>query len=109
VNSQRNKSKTGRHKLRCICPAVENREQRRARLQATKDHAKRRARKLKYAKPTETPDQRAKRVAAAKAAALKVFAAWLESPAVDAYLRKNRSVATLVRAAIADLADFVRE
>lgn len=68
----------------------ETREQRRARLNATKDHAKRRARKLLHVKPNETPELKAARAEQEKAAALKLFRKWLDSKDVTDFARENR-------------------
>jgi hypothetical protein len=93
MNTQRNKSKSKKFWKY----GSETREQRRARLNASKSNAKRRARKIRYVKPKETPELKAERAAGIKAAALKLFTKWLEKPEVNNLAMKDTYYTLLER------------
>jgi len=84
----------------------ESRAQMLARLHATKCHAKRRARKLRFARAKDTPTLKAERAAKAVAAAVKAFAVWLQSPEAQAAAAGSQGVGyglvSRVRAALRD-------
>lgn len=81
ANSQKNRSKCKRFWKY----GSETTEQARARRYATKAAARRRKRKLRYARPNETPELRAARAQRAKKAALQLFKKWLETRRVTEF------------------------
>lgn len=80
ITAQRNRSKTNR-KAEWYLPGSERREQRLARLHATKKNSKRKRREAQFVEiQSKITELKASNIAKAKEAARKLFDAWLEQP-----------------------------